>query len=534
MFKGQGHGMMFMPKHKEEMASIQQMRVNVERDPLPPDHEEVPGEQPKGRFGYMFSNAAGIDEPDDRGEVARKIDLLGLSTGYGNTPLMGNLSAVFTYFGQFIDHDCTANTDRDQEVADHLNIARLPLTRNDRRYVIGELENLRTGRLELDSLYGSDPAGPLDRAMRKGDLMRVGTLKGGTAGTDDFDLPRVGDLVASSVVDQRDLPSKFFAKGALIKSMALLGDMRNDENLLVAQLHLAFLRFHNAVVATGKNFADAQEIARWTYQWLIMNIYLPAVCDADVLDSVVRAGAPLYQNLAPTDADYPMPLEFSVAVFRFGHSMLQQGYDYNAAMSSERLLTFFQLTGAGRLTRNGTENDNLPPEGKADWSRLTDTAQPAGAVDTSLPVDTFQLPNEEAGVQRLAIRNLRRGYVLDIPTGQNAVAALNSQLGGGTVTPLTTAELTAGNGGAVLSQVGWTETTPLWFYILREAEVQANGRHLGQLGSHVVANTLFGLIQHDPDSYWNRAGASWSPTDPVGGEVVRDFPSLLRAAGVLA
>src|SRR5918997_1022195 len=80
---------------------------------------------------------------------------------------------------------------------------------------------------------------------------------------------------------------------------ALIGDTRNDENLVVAQFHLSFLRFHNKAVdflashKTGwlPDFASAQMLTRLHYQWLIVEGYLKGVCDPTVVDRVVQERA---------------------------------------------------------------------------------------------------------------------------------------------------------------------------------------------------------------------------------------------------
>ncbi|WP_172299935.1 peroxidase family protein [Pseudoruegeria sp. HB172150] len=540
MFKGQGHGMIFMEKQPDMHVTMRTSRCNtVSNEATAPDHEAVESsvEDAGGKFAYMFEHAAGINISDSFGEVSRKLDTLGLST-FEHRTLMGNLSAIFTYFGQFIDHDCTANTDREQD-SPNFNIARVPLTANLRSDVCDRLMNVRTGRLDLDSLYGGDPGGTLERAMRDGNnpnKMRLGTLEGGVTGSHDFDLPRIGDLLDAEVLAEGDLPNKFFRTNnnggrVPIRSMALIGDMRNDENLLVAQLQVAFLRFHNAAVSAGKDFDSARRYVTDVYHWLIINSYLKSVCDPEIVEAVIQEGAPLYSKIEKADDEFPMPLEFSVAAFRFGHSMLQQFYDYNSDMDGVRLLRFFELTGAGMLTWNGCLHERLPKQCKADWSRLTNTAQPAGAMDQSLPSDTSMLPNEEPGIQRLPTRNLRRSYVLNIPTGQAAVDTINVS-NPGAIRKLSPQELGEGRVGEALEQVGLLDATPMWLYILREAEVFADGRHLGPLGSHIVANTLIGLILHDITSYLGRGDAEFEPETPDGTGKIGGFEDVLKLAGV--
>jgi hypothetical protein len=92
-------------------------------------------------------------------------------------------------------------------------------------------------------------------------------------------------------------------------------------------------------------------------------------------------------------------------------------------------------------------------------------------------------------------------------------------------------------GSQVVENKGFHQATPLWFYILKEAEVLAGGNRLGPLGSLIVAETLIGLIDHDPHSYWRAptaTGQRWTPADGVrpGGIVPDTLAKFFEAAGV--
>ena len=75
------------------------------------------------------------------------------------------------------------------------------------------------------------------------------------------------------------------------------------------------------------------------------------------------------------------------------------------------------------------------------------------------------------------------------------------------------------------------ERTPLWFYVLREAQVTAAGEHLGPVGGRIVAEVIIGLIQGDRPSYL-RQDPDWTPT--YGSDDNFTIVDLLRAAGVVA
>ena len=225
-----------------------------------------------------------------------------------NTPDGDNLNvpAGFTYLGQFVDHDITLDTTALQEtIVDPLAV-----------------QNFRTPKLDLDSLYGSGPdVQPYLYQLNDPDLFLIGTTNEKT--------PR-GDASVPTKLPN-DLPRAQ-------STLGLLGDSRNDENLIVAQLHLAFLKFHNKIVAgirdgsikpkysTDKSvFIQARELVIWHYQWIVLNDFLTRILDKDQLETVLNKGRRFYKF---NDEPF-IPVEFSVAAYRLGHSMVRAVYDYN-------------------------------------------------------------------------------------------------------------------------------------------------------------------------------------------------------------
>jgi hypothetical protein len=412
--------------------------------------------------------------------------------------------AIYTYWGQFVDHDLTANTDRD----DDIGIVDATLEPLPPERVRKDLLNLRDPALNLDSLYGNGPeaSGEAGEVPYDGDKFVLGELTPvGPTSLAGADLPRTADLTP------------------------LIGDARNDENLIVAQLHLAFLQFHNAVVdhLGGAGFDEARKLVRWHYQWLCVHDFLKTVADPAVVDGLLDGTlTPLYEvrNGQPY-----MPLEFSVAAFRFGHSMVRGAYDWNenfgAPGSSQPLATFAELflfTGRGGLAGA----PSLPANWPAQFERLTGfapqepgfPARVARRIDTRLAPPLADLLNEGNGdvpprierlLKRLAVRNLLRGYRLAIPTGQSVAIALG-------IPPLSSEEVMAGDERLrdALIDGGFVKETPLWFYVLKEAEL-GGGDRLGPVGSRIVCETLIGQLRADADSYLNRPDGVWSPADGV-------------------
>jgi hypothetical protein len=352
----------------------------------------------------------------------------------------------------------------------------------------------------------------------------------------------------------RDLPR--------IDKTAQIGDARNDENLIVAQFHTAFLRFHNAVVDwvganekgyhkdDAKLFERARQLTRWHYQWLVVHDYLETVTTNGTVDRLLYGGLKHY---APREQGVFMPLEFSVAAYRFGHSMVRAEYDYNRNFGRGSLVLprasfelIFQFTGGGFPVPFLGQGDTLPFNWIIEWDRFIDKGDAfpdrfARKIDTRLapPLTTMINQGNQDGLgmdirallKHLAKRNLLRGYLLSMPTGQAVASAMG-------VTPLTEGEILQGNGAAlnqILMDNGFIERTPLWYYVLKEAEVRVNGNSLGELGSRLVAETIIGLVENDPDSYRNQQGG-WDPSKGVrlpNGDPVVTIGDFLRFAGVM-
>jgi hypothetical protein len=470
---------------------------------------------------------------------------------------------VLTYWGQFLDHELTARTDRESAITS----VKDPHPPAMFSTVESKFRNARSPRFDLDSVYGGSPIGPgitadvvtvisglrhptLVNKMRVGTAVEPGPLPDGL--DEHRDLPRYVQVQAS-VRDaalrlaQASMPPAEFAKfSAGLPQRALIGDTRNDENLVVAQFHLSFLRFHNKAIDflashnTGwiADFSSAQALTRLHYQWLIVEFYLKGVCDPAVVNRVVQDRAShFFKFRAEFDArrqstrlGNAMPLEFSVAGYRFGHSMVRAFYDYNknfgrpgGILDKADLNLLFGFTGGGG---NIDGDKRLPKNWVIDWTRFVGVAPhnsadglPARAarkIDTALAPPLGEMVKEgndetdaqlQALFKSLARRNLRRGYNLRLPTGQ----ALHKHLKqNGAVQSAPIADVsTLFNSKPQLrdflknSPSKLFERTPLWFYLLAEAE-NGGGNKLGEVGSFLVASTFVGVLLADPDSALSR------------------------------
>jgi len=432
-----------------------------------------------------------------------------------------DVSALMTYFGQFIDHDITLEL-ASADLPTLTNPALTPLPLDQIR---DTLKNARSATLDLDSVYDLP-------APRDGDKMVLGTVSatpstdppfGRPAGKDDFnDLPR-GPRTDDPATDRA----------------ANIGDPRNDENTIVAQLHLAFLRAHNKLVDNWGSFTEPRRVMRQHYQYLVIHDFLMQVADKKIVKDILKNGTQFFK---PFEEPFFMPLEFAVAGFRFGHTMVRSEYDFNVNFNThggipatlQFLFVFTALSGElGNF-------ETLPENWIIEWENFVgnNPRSKARLFDTKLANPLFHLMTvngqEEVGLgAMLAVRNLLRGYLLRMPTGQALAAAMN-------LTPLTAAELEevasevtprAGEESQldVLRSSGFAVRTPLWYYILAEAAFHAKGKHLGPLGSTLVAEVLIGLILKSENSILRNK--LWEPTLPHTGKFT--FEDLLRFAGVL-
>ncbi len=455
----------------------------------------------QSRFGRMFD----LQPCSDR---APRPEQLGLPKGPMHAKAGRNdsktLPAVLTYFGQFVDHDIT-----------------LDLTSSlERQADLDALVNFRTPTLELDCLYGVGPSGSphlYDRRPERKDKLLVGLTVDGLM---EADLPRNA------------------------QGVALLGDPRNDENLIVAQLHVAMLKFHNAIVDhldaiddgiadDVSRFAKAQRLTRWHYHWLILKHFLPAIVGHDTVDDILKNGRKLYD---PPRIPF-IPIEFSAAAYRYGHSMVQPGYTINDTFGAVLFLDDSAgpapTTGLSRDLRGGA----IRAEERVNWKNFVDTGvlmSPGAVTRFSSKIDrrlagpllrlppSIVPPGVPASERSLAFRNLQRAVVLGLPSGQDVAVAVKDKVP--SVKILDDAQIWEGTGFKDVP-------APLWYYLLAEAEHQYEGERLGDVGSRIVAEVLIGLLQLDELSFLVRR-PTWQPVVPDRAQKVDfDFVDLFRIAG---
>jgi Animal haem peroxidase len=454
----------------------------------------------------------------------------------------------YTYFGQFLDHDMTFD----------------PRTTFEGRDDPDALHSFRTPRLDLDSVYGMGPG--LQPYLYDDDGLHLILGEFEHKSFDDAfrpDLPRNRPQATKS---NRNTPGG--------PRRALIGDKRNDENIIISQLHVIFMRFHNAVVnklidldyPRDRLFDEAQRIVRWHYQWAVLHDFLPTIVGKEMAEKVINNGQPKLEFYhSKTDLPF-MPVEFSVAAYRFGHSMVRPSYALNLIVRGgshlepgkppEPLKHFNRVPifsdDHGPLANlNGFRE--LPDVWAIDWSFFFDglpakdhgklkvpldqlgltpeaianlkIAQRSYRIDTQLVDPLALLPEfikQQMNLRNLAFRNLLRGWNMGLPSGQ-AVARF---MGVPEAEILSDQQLFQNvndhNRQAVYDKHNsvFRDQAPLWFYILKEAELvkrqpddDGGGHHLGYVGGRIVCEVIVGLVLHDRQSYLKQC-PYWTPTTP--------------------
>lgn len=432
------------------------------------------GRFPRDAYGFIDAKATPEGEVDDE-------ENFGIPAGY-------------TYLGQFIDHDLTFDPESS-------------LVRQDDP---DGLTDYRTPRFDLDCVYGR---GPDDQPYMYDDAGRLflfgAPMTEGDRRSDVHDLPR-------------------------FHGRALIGDKRNDENVIVSQLQGLFLRFHNRVAELHPRapFAELQRLVRWHYQWVVLHDFLARLVGREQLEAVLphlASGRSIYDDpprlhfYQPAEAPF-IPVEFSVAAYRFGHSAVRPIYRLNTSLGTGSTAASAHDVELGRAGRQfifaGVSDRSLagfgpfPPNWAIDWdlffevsSQLTpeDTrtrgsrrVQPAYKLDTSLAnplgflpefcsfapdgrsliADKEGRPTPKPGtdvVPNLARRNLLRGQRMGLPSGQTVARAMGLR-------PLADEDIRIGkatwndavrdDANRPITHYGesFRGAAPLWTYILAEAQ----------------------------------------------------------------
>jgi hypothetical protein len=435
----------------------------------------------QSHFGRMFPLLQGFS-PSDESLTA----LVQTQLDAGKDQLNNDgVPAGFTYLGQFIDHDLTLNTDP------------LPSAPLDPTTLL----NFRTAAFDLDSVYGSGPSGA-DSELYEAD----GSFK-----VQEENANGVPDLMRNE------------------NGRAVIVEGRNDENVIIAQLHLAAQKFHNELIEEGMSFEEAQRLTRWHYQWVVVNDYLPHVVGQDRVDRFLNGTEVSHEFYQPGDPDAPMPpTEFSTAVFRYGHSQVRDSYEVND-LSEDAPIKVFDLTPGARDLRGGQHLDELTHIDWAEFFEIDGAPEFEGnlsrKLDTKISESLFNLPIGAPGVPGqgtnvLAQRTLLRSKRYGIPSGQDVARAMGIPVLSNQKLGLNKNKYPDFNGEA-----------PLWWYMLAESQLKENGTRLGPVGGRIIAEVFLNILAVDPDSYLNAPEPFTPSVEHTGPEfTIGDF---LAFAGVV-
>lgn len=389
--------------------------------------------------------------------------------------LLPDGTAGTTFLGQFIDHDMTFDT------TSRLGVRAQP----------NQSPNARVPGLDLDSVYGAGPvADPLLYDPRDKAKFKI------ESGGQFEDLARTAD------------------------GRAIIADPRNDENLMIAGLQVAFLKFHNRAVdrlranrsvEAGDVFTQARRLTTWHYHWVIVNEILPSFIGQPLVTDILRRGRRFYR--ADDEADAAIPVEFQGAAYRFGHSLVRPSYRAN--LRGDNGGAFFALifdpAGEGQADPIDLRGGCRAARRFIGWQTFFDfrdgEVRPRKRIDTRISTPLFNLPlgtiADGSAPTSLPQRNLLRHLTWQLPSGQGIADAMR-------VAPLSRADLRE----LADYNVGLDRSTPLWYYILKEAELVGAGQHLGPVGGRIVGEVIIGLMQADRDSYLSFA-PGWVPSLPA-------------------
>jgi hypothetical protein len=410
-----------------------------------------------------------------------------------NNPNHPTHTAGTTFMGQFLDHDITFDR------RSPLGKPRPPIT----------VPNARTPAFDLDSVYGDEPDGsPLLYDLH--DTLKFRVDSGGLF----EDLPRHET------------------------NEAIIADPRNDENLIIAGLHAAFLLFHNHAVdlvrsqnpsiSNEETFDEARRLTTWHYHWMILHEFLPLFVGQAMVDDILAHGRQFY---TPVHDQAFIPVEFQIG-YRFGHSLVRPSYRANLAGDNGQPFfgMIFDASQEGAADPDDLRGGARAPRRFIAWQTFFDCAdgqvKPNKKIDTKISTPLFNLPLQTipdgSPPTALPQRNLLRHLTWRLPSGQ----AIALRMGAPVLSQADLAELQSVHPSFALS-------TPLWYYILKEAELIQDGLQLGPVGGRIVGEVFIGLLQADPNSYLNLQ-PDWMPMLPTKTGNAEDFRMVdfLTSAGV--
>jgi hypothetical protein len=440
---------------------------------------------PADRFGRMFPTLPGFASQSKKMEDAlmefgKKGGLLdakdNLAAGpvaliadpslSANNPNNTTHGAGVTFMGQFIDHDLTLDATSELAVQEQPE----------------KTVNHRTPFFDLDSVYGNGPSGS-PQLYNPADTAKLKVESGGLF----EDVPRDAS------------------------GRALLGDGRNDENIILSGMHAAFLLFHNRAVdelrsegmPAAQVFNSARRLTTWHYQWMVVHEFLPLVIGQGLTNDILRAGP---RFVGPDQKG--IPVEFQTGAYRFGHSQVRPSYRANLAGDNGQPFFGFIFDPAefGKPDGDDLTGGSRAPRRFIGWQTFFDFGdgqmRPNKKIDTHVSTPLFNLPPIAipGGPSVLVQRTLLRHLTWKIPSGQQVARAMGAPILSGTDLQ----ELAQFDNSLL-------EATPLFYYVLKEAELMESGERLGPVGGRIVGEVFVNNLRNDPNSYL-KVNPNWVPS----------------------
>jgi hypothetical protein len=362
------------------------------------------------------------------------------------------IDAGYTYFGQFISHEIVPAT---------LHPGDPPPTR------------IASPLLDLDSVYGMP---------------------------EQMETWLPGGFFATPVPPA--LPDDLLRNNG---GVAHIPEPRNDDNVILAQLHRFWQRFHNFLLQQGlaTNAVQAREFVTKVVQLLVVEDFLRQVLEQRVFDSYFRSN----ERWLTFDTT-GIPPHFSHAGFRFGHSMVRASYE-SFAGGKERNLQ--DLLRQGKLE----PEDVIDLKGFFGQPFENNSVQDAMAIDPFVARGMSFIPDPKMTINIIKA-NLKAADSVQLPPGKVYVDQLLAGPKGPQLQARFELEPLADLGVLspyIPSDLGLTiDNLPLWPYVLVEAMSTAEGKHLGVLGSLICAEVIGRAIRQAPVSIYD---GQWRSVDEV-------------------
>jgi hypothetical protein len=456
---------------------------------------------------------------DDHPLSLDAVDTLAASMVSTEEPAGGKVPAGYTYLSQFIFHDLTWLSEEG-----------------------GGTKNKASSALDMDSLLGNRFTLPDPPCPGSNDALRVGMTHNGEGSLPPlpWDVPRKPRCVAASDEDRRP------------KGFPLVPDLRNEGFLQLAQTHVVFLKFYNAVARHngygGSKFNEAAARREFVQhvQSVVLFDLLETLAEPLVYEDVVirNARRVIHPDAVTKKSPFLIPIEFAAAAARYGHSMVRQRYAWNSDHDDN--LPADLVTLITTSWQNGYPGSpqlgKLARDWVIDWERFFDFSPLIGAgARTPVPANpispriTETMGNLPAHIRPLpsggksppvgstfsvSRATLRRQVQFQMVSAQKIIYAIEHMKDAIPIERSLTPDELAGPPGPTADAFRkfpeLAEKTPIWFYVLREAEVLGGGERLGPLGSRLIAETLHAAVEAaGQDSLVANPG--WKPSLPCHG-----------------